>query len=46
VILPEQNRKDLEEVPEHVQKNLKFHFVTNIEQVVSLAFNSPRGKGR
>lgn len=46
VILPEQNRKDLEEVPEHVQKNLKFHFVTNIEQVMSLAFNSPRGKGR
>ena len=46
VILPEQNRKDLEEVPDHVQKNLKFHFVTNIEQVVSLAFNYPRGKGR
>ena len=26
VILPDLNRKDLEDVPEHVSKDLNFHF--------------------
>ncbi|MDI6739374.1 MAG: endopeptidase La [Candidatus Edwardsbacteria bacterium] len=41
VIMPTQNKKDLEEVPPHVKKKLKFHFVDNVEQVVKLAFEKP-----
>ncbi len=38
VILPEENRKDLEDVPEKVRKVLEFHFVSRIEEVLKLAF--------
>lgn len=37
VILPEQNSKDLEEVPENVRKELKFHFVSRMEEVIKIA---------
>ncbi|MPN44389.1 Lon protease [bioreactor metagenome] len=37
ILLPEENRKDLEEVPETVRKDLEFHFVSRIEQVINLA---------
>lgn len=37
IILPEENRKDLEEVPETVRKALEFHFVSRIEEVINLA---------
>jgi ATP-dependent Lon protease len=37
VILPEKNRKDLEEVPENVRKLLEFHFVSRMEEVIDLA---------
>jgi ATP-dependent Lon protease len=37
IILPEENRKDLEEVPENVRKLLEFHFVSRMEQVIELA---------
>ncbi|WP_434511318.1 endopeptidase La [Desulfitobacterium sp. AusDCA] len=37
ILLPKENRKDLEEVPKTVQKDLKFHFVSRIEEVISLA---------
>ncbi|HAD82956.1 MAG: endopeptidase La [Candidatus Edwardsbacteria bacterium RifOxyA12_full_54_48] len=46
IIMPEQNRKDLEEVPDHVRKNLKFHFVSNIESVAQIAFGPKIRKGR
>jgi ATP-dependent Lon protease len=46
IIMPEQNRKDLEEVPDHVRKNLKFHFVSNIESVAKIAFGPKIRKGR
>jgi ATP-dependent Lon protease len=46
IIMPEQNQKDLEEVPDHVQKNLKFHFVNNIESVAKIAFGPKIRKGR
>jgi len=45
VIMPEQNKKDLEEVPDHVIKNLKFHFVNNIESVAKIAFGPGKRKG-
>lgn len=38
IILPKRNQSDLEEdVPEYVRKEMKFHFVDNIKQVLSLA---------
>lgn len=37
VILPEQNRKDLEEVPETVRKEMQFYFVSRMEEVLELA---------
>jgi ATP-dependent Lon protease len=37
VILPEKNRKDLEDVPETVRKLLEFHFVSRMEEVIELA---------
>ena len=40
VVLPEKCRKDMNEVPEEVQKDLEFHFVTRIEEVLDLALGA------
>lgn len=41
IILPKRNQADLEEdVPEYVRKEMKFHFVDNIKQVLSLALEN------
>jgi ATP-dependent Lon protease len=37
VILPKDNKKDLEDVPKEVQKDLKFMFVTHMDEVLQLA---------
>jgi ATP-dependent Lon protease len=37
VILPDLNRKDLEDVPEHVAKDLTFHFAKEISNVLKVA---------
>ncbi|KJR45178.1 ATP-dependent protease La [Desulfosporosinus sp. I2] len=37
VLLPEENRKDLEDIPENIRKILEFHFVSRIEEVLTLA---------
>ena len=37
VILPEHNRKDLEDVPDHVAKDLIFHFAKEIRDVLKIA---------
>ena len=37
VILPSRNEKDLEDVPEQVKKNMRFHFVQRMDQVIQLA---------
>jgi ATP-dependent Lon protease len=37
VILPEQNRKDLEDIPDHVKEALTFHFVNTTAEVLNLA---------
>ena len=38
VILPHFNQKDLEEIPEKVVKDMKFHFVKDLSEVVKQAF--------
>jgi ATP-dependent Lon protease len=37
VILPKRNRKDLEEVPRHVQKGLETFFVDQMDEVLAIA---------
>lgn len=37
VILPDKNRKDIEEVPEHVRTTMKFFFVKEMDEVIKLA---------
>ncbi len=37
IILPEENRKDMEEVPENVKKDIKFIFADTLEDVLKVA---------
>ncbi len=37
IILPDHNRKDLEEIPEHIKKDLTFHFAKEIMEVIEVA---------
>ena len=39
IILPEDNKGDFQEVPEHVRKGLKVHFASRFEEVVPLLFH-------
>jgi ATP-dependent Lon protease len=41
ILLPEDNRGEYDEVPEHVRKGLKIHFVSRFDDVVPLLF-APR----
>ena len=38
IIIPKANERDLEEIPDLVKKGLKFHPVSNIEEVLALVF--------
>jgi ATP-dependent Lon protease len=38
IILPEENKKDLEEIPSEVKKAITFHFVKKMDGVIKLAF--------
>ncbi|MFQ5935041.1 MAG: endopeptidase La [Acidiferrobacterales bacterium] len=42
LVLPEANRGDFEDLPEHIRKGLTVHFVTHYKDVVQLAFPSSR----
>ena len=42
IILPKNNEKDLQEVPDRHRKGLKFHAVEHFDQVLKIAF--PRRK--
>ena len=49
VILPAWNRKDLEDIPEKVKKEITFHFVDQMMDVLDIAFGKkkkPRRSGR
>jgi ATP-dependent Lon protease len=37
LILPKKNEKDLEEVPDQVKKDMKFHFVQKMDEVIQIA---------
>ncbi|MBO4731367.1 MAG: endopeptidase La, partial [Spirochaetaceae bacterium] len=38
IIIPQQNVRDLDDIPEHVKKGLTFHPVSRMEEVVELLF--------
>ncbi|MFY9187730.1 MAG: S16 family serine protease, partial [bacterium] len=37
LILPDENRRDLDEIPRHVQRKLNFVFVESMDQVLEQA---------
>ncbi|MFH0937032.1 MAG: endopeptidase La [Candidatus Daviesbacteria bacterium] len=41
VITPENNRKDLEDIPDYVQKDLEFVFVKHMDDVLKIALTKP-----
>ena len=46
VILPDLNKKDLEDVPEHVAKDLNIHFAKEIRDVLKIAIPGIFNKGK
>lgn len=40
LILPKDNKRDLKDVPEKVKKEIQFHFVAHLDEVLRLAFVS------
>jgi ATP-dependent Lon protease len=46
ILMPEWNRKDLEDIPANVQKNISFHFVKDMMEVVKLALEPVKEKKR
>jgi ATP-dependent Lon protease len=41
IIAPESNRKDLIDIPKHVQDDLEFVFVKNMDEVLDVALSRP-----
>jgi ATP-dependent Lon protease len=46
MILPRKNQKDLVDIPKKVQRDLKFHFVESMDEVLSLALGRAARKNR
>jgi ATP-dependent Lon protease len=44
VILPEDNEKDLEEVPDFVKKDLQFSFVKDIDEIMEQVLENKKGR--
>jgi ATP-dependent Lon protease len=44
LILPKQNEKDMEEIPEEIKKKVKFVFVDTVDEVLELALDLARRK--
>ena len=45
IIFPAENKKDFEELPSHIRKGIKPHFVNHFHQVAKIAFAKSRRKG-
>jgi ATP-dependent Lon protease len=41
VLLPRRNEKDLEEIPEHARKQLRFVWLDNIDDALAAGFEPP-----
>ena len=44
IILPDHNRKDLEDIPDHIKKDLDFHFAKEMMDVIDVAIPGINGK--
>jgi len=44
IILPDHNKKDLEEIPEHIKKDLDFYFAKEIMDVIDVALPGINGR--
>jgi ATP-dependent Lon protease len=44
IIIPRDNNKDLDDVPDYIKKGLNFHLVEQIEEVITIAFNGKQKK--
>ncbi len=42
IILPHHNRKDLEKIPKNLRRELNFHYVTTVDEVLELALEKER----
>jgi ATP-dependent Lon protease len=42
VVAPELNEPDIEEIPEHLRKQIKFHFVSHVSEVLKVALAATR----
>ncbi|MBN2159036.1 MAG: endopeptidase La [Spirochaetes bacterium] len=38
IIIPRDNRKDLDDIPDYIKKGLNFHLVDQVEDVITIAF--------
>ncbi len=43
VIVPKRNEKDLPDIPDEVRHALKFHFVSNVDEVMQFALGAAKG---
>jgi len=41
IILPEKNRNDLEEIPSEIKRKMKFNFVREMDEVLTIALEKP-----
>jgi len=46
IILPDHNRKDLEDIPEHIKKDLEFYFAKEIMDVIDVALPGLNGRNK
>jgi ATP-dependent Lon protease len=46
IIAPSLNEPDVDEIPEHLRRDLEFRFVEEIDQVLEIALERPPGNGR
>jgi len=44
VIVPKRNEKDMPDLPQEVKDHLKFHFVSNVDEVLKIAVDASAGK--
>ncbi|HUU14823.1 MAG TPA: S16 family serine protease, partial [Terriglobia bacterium] len=42
VILPERNRKDVEEIPAKIRRSMRFHYVRFVEEALPIAMGNGR----
>ena len=42
IIIPRENKKDLDDIPPYIKKGMNFHLVDQVEDVIKIAFGPPK----